>query len=121
MTPIDRPNFIAFLEMAGCGTLSGRVSEWPQLIPATRWAVERISHLEAENERLLGERNHAEAISEFNSEELNDANATLKHLEAELNRKDEALREIAETQGRNSVPAWAKNLAYDTLQQRKET
>lgn len=35
-------NLMAFLEQAGQGCISGRVSEWPQLVPACRWAFEQL-------------------------------------------------------------------------------
>jgi hypothetical protein len=35
-----------FLEQAAAGCISGRVSEWPQLVPACKWAVEYIGQLE---------------------------------------------------------------------------
>lgn len=35
-------DLMAFLESAGAGCISGRVSEWPQLKPACKWAAQEI-------------------------------------------------------------------------------
>lgn len=47
MPPGGENNLMAFLESAGQGCISGNVSDWPQLKPACKWAVERIRKLQA--------------------------------------------------------------------------
>lgn len=39
---LSADNLLTFLEQAGAGCISGRVSEWPQLKPACKWAAEEI-------------------------------------------------------------------------------
>lgn len=39
-----------FLEQAASGCISGRISEWPQLKPAIRWAIKEIDRLNTELE-----------------------------------------------------------------------
>lgn len=46
---------LVFLEMAGRGCISGNISEWPQLVPACRWAVEQIKAHEAAVQRRVEE------------------------------------------------------------------
>lgn len=41
---------LIFLEMVGHGCISGRVTEWPQLKPACKWAAEEIKRLREKHE-----------------------------------------------------------------------
>jgi hypothetical protein len=69
------PNFETFLQAAGQGCVSGRVSEWPQLRPACAYAAVEITRL---REQL--------AASEANREQ------TVKNWEADI-RAMNALRD----------------------------
>jgi hypothetical protein len=42
---MESRHLLAFLEQAGSGCVSGRVSEWPQFKPACRWAADEIARL----------------------------------------------------------------------------
>lgn len=39
---VDERKLMPFLEMASKGCISGRFIEWPQLVPAIKWALEKI-------------------------------------------------------------------------------
>ena len=46
-------SYMAFLEQAGKGCISGRVTEWPQLVPACAWAVKEIAYLDEKYRQAL--------------------------------------------------------------------
>lgn len=50
--PLDEKNLRVALEAFGAGSISGYVSEWPQLKPALHWAISHIKKLEAELRKL---------------------------------------------------------------------
>jgi len=40
--PISEENMLVFLDLAGSGCISGKVTEWPQLKPACKWAAKLL-------------------------------------------------------------------------------
>ena len=45
-------DYLAFLDQAGRGCVAGRVSDWPQLKPACKYAFNRIDELTKERDEL---------------------------------------------------------------------
>lgn len=89
---------LVFLEMAGRGCISGHVSEWPQLVPSCKWAVEEIAKLQArvkEWEVLCAWGGNPEAVHDFIKGQQNRIHAA-QEVEKERDALKKRLEEVAQ-------------------------
>ena len=93
-------NLLAFLEMAGSGAISGRVSEWPQLKPACDWAAKHIASLQAELDEAKALHRKYQMLAGERTGERN-------RLEADNKRLREALGKYA-THQRCHLPCYSQ-------------